>query len=83
MDISYKDHLMNEEVRNIIQNPTGVHDDLLTMVKKLQLRWYGHKSSGMVKTILQETVKDAREDDRRIDGKITSRNGQTWCLEIP
>ena len=33
---------------------TGVHDDLLSMVKKLKLRWYGHisRSSGMTKTIL-------------------------------
>ena len=40
--ISYKDHVMNEEVRNRIQNATGVHDDLLTMVRKRKLRWYGH-----------------------------------------
>ena len=31
----------NEEVRNRIQNAIGVHDDLLTMVKKRKLRWYG------------------------------------------
>ena len=40
-NISYKDHVTNEEVRNTIQNTTGVHDDLLTMVKKRKLRWYG------------------------------------------
>ena len=34
LNISYKDHVMNEEVRNRIQNATGVHDNLLTMVKK-------------------------------------------------
>ena len=54
LNISYKDHVANEEVRNIIQNTTGVHDDLLTMVKKRKLRWYGHisRSSGMAKTVL-------------------------------
>ena len=59
LNISYKDHVTNEEVRNRIQNATGVHDDLLTMVKKRKLRWYGHisRSSGMAKTILQGTVK--------------------------
>ena len=41
LNISYKDHLTNEEVRNRIQNAIGVHDDLLTMVKKRKLRWYG------------------------------------------
>ena len=63
--------MTNEEVRNRIQNAIGVHDDLLTMVKKRKLRWYGHISisSSMVKTILQWTVKG----DRRRDGKITSR----------
>ena len=57
-NISYKDHVTSEEVRNRIQNADGVHDDLVTMVKKRKLRWYGHisRSSGMAKTILQGTV---------------------------
>ena len=38
LNISYKDHVTNEEVRNRIQNAIGVHDDLLTMVKKRKLR---------------------------------------------
>ena len=41
LNISYKDQVTNEEVRNRIQNAIGVHDDL-TMVKKRKLRWYGH-----------------------------------------
>ena len=59
--------MTNEEVRNSIQNATGVHDDLLTMVKKRKLRWYGHISrpSGMAKTILQWTVKGARRRGRQ------------------
>ena len=61
LDISYKDHVTNEEVRSRIQLRAGVHDDLLTMVKKRKLRWYGHisRSSGMAKTILHVTVKGA------------------------
>ena len=60
--------------QNRIQNATGVHDDLLTMVKKRKLRRYGHisRSSGMAKTILQGTVKGAR------------RRGRLWlvgCVE--
>ena len=67
LKISYKDHVTNEEVRNRIQNAIGVHDDLLTMVKKRKLRWYGHisKSSGMAKTVLQGTVKGARNRGRQ------------------
>ena len=67
LNISYKDHVTNEEVGNRIQNATGVHDDLLTMVKKRKLRWYGHisRSSGMAKTILQGTVKGARKRGRQ------------------
>ena len=67
LNISYKDHVTNEEVRNRIQNAIGVHDDLLTMVKKRKLRQYGHisRSSGMVKTILQGTVKGARRRGRQ------------------
>ena len=37
------------------------------MVKKRKLRWYGHisRSSGMAKTILQGTVKEARTRGRQ------------------
>ena len=67
LNISYKDHVTNEEVRDRIQNEIGVHDDLLTMVKKRKLRWYGHisRSSGMAKTILQGTVKGARRRGKK------------------
>ena len=67
LNISYKEHVTNEEVRNRIQNATGVHDDLLTMVKKRKLRWYGHisRSSGMAKTVLQGTVKGAKRRGRQ------------------
>ena len=67
LNISYKDHVTNEEVRSRIQSATGVHYDLQTMVKKQKLRWYGHisRSSGMPKTILQGTVKGARRRGRQ------------------
>ena len=67
LNISNKDQVINEEVRNGIQNATGVHGDLLTMVKKGKLRWYGHisRSSGMAKIILSDkTVKRARRRGR-------------------
>ena len=67
LNISYKDHVTNEEVCNRVQNAIGVHDDLLPMVKKRKLRWYGHisRSSGMAKTILQGTVKGASRRGRQ------------------
>ena len=85
LNIFYKDHVKNEEVRNRIQKAIGVHDYLLTMVTKRKLRWYGYisRSSGMAKTILQGTVKGAKREEDRSDGKITSRNGREWGLEIP
>ena len=83
LNISYKDHVMNEEVRNGIQKATGVHEDLLTMIKKRILRWYGHisRSSGMAKTILQGTMKGARKRGRqkkRWENNITKWTGMEF-----
>ena len=51
-----------EEVRAKIQRAIGPHQDLLTIVKRRKLQWYGHasRSSGLAKTILQGTVKAGR-----------------------
>ena len=45
-----------------IQQAIGPHEDLLTIVKRRKLQWYGHvpRSSGLSKTILQGTVKGGR-----------------------
>ena len=42
LNISYKDHVINEEVRIEIQKAIGEYDELLTLVKKWKLRWFGH-----------------------------------------
>ena len=65
--ISYKDQVTNEEVRAKIQQAIGPHEDLLTIVKKRKLQWYGHvsHSSGLAKTILQGTVKGGRRRGRQ------------------
>ena len=62
LHISYKDHVTNEEVRAEIQQAIGPHEDLLTIVKRCKLQWYGHvsRSSGLTKTTLQGTVKGGR-----------------------
>ena len=62
LHISYKDHVTNEKVSAKIQQAIGPHEDLLTIVKRCKLQWYGHvsRSSGLAKTILQGTVKGRR-----------------------
>ena len=59
LNSSYKDHATNEEVRRKIQAAIGEYDELLTLVKKRKLRWFGHvlRSSGLAKIILQSKNK--------------------------
>ena len=65
--ISYKDHVTNEKVHAKIQQATGPHEDLPTIIKRRKLQWYGHdfRSSGLAKTILQGTVKGGRRQGRQ------------------
>ena len=67
LNLSYKGHVTNEEVRRKIQAAIGEYDELLTLVKKRKLRWFGHvsRSSGLAKTILQGTVKGKRKRGRQ------------------
>ena len=73
LNISYKDHVTNEEVRRKIQTAKqiqtaiGKYDELLTLVKKRKVRWFGHVSrySGLAKTIIQGTVKGKRKRGRQ------------------
>ena len=67
LHISYKDHVTNEKVRAKIQQANGPHEDLLTIVKRRKLQWYGYvsRSSGLAKTILQGTVKGGRRQSRQ------------------
>ena len=62
LPISYKHRVTNEEVRAKIQQVIRPHEDLLTIVKRRKLQWFGHtsRSSGLAKTILQGTVKGGR-----------------------
>ena len=81
LHISYKDHVTDKEVRAKIQQAIGPHEDLLTIVKRRKLQWYGHvsRSLGLAQTILQGTVKGGtRQGRQRRGGKTTSGNGQAW-----
>ena len=50
--ISYKDRVINKEVRTKVQQAIGPHKDFLTIVKRRKLQWYGHVSRalGLAKT---------------------------------
>ena len=62
LNISYKDHVTNEDVHRKIQAAIGNCDELLTLVKKWKLRWFGHilRFSSLVKVNLQGTVQGKR-----------------------
>ena len=73
-----EDHVTNEEVRAKIQQAIRPHGDLLTIVKRCKLHWYGHvsRSSGLAKTILQGTVKGGRRRGRQ--KKMWEDNIREW-----
>ena len=91
LNISYKDHVTNEEVRRKIQADIGEYDELLTLVKKRKLRWFGHdtRSLGLAKTTLQGTVTGKSKGDRqkkRWEDNIKEWTGKdfassTWAAE--
>ena len=88
LHISYKDHVTNKEVRVKIQQANGPHEDLLTIVKRHKLRWYGLVSrlSRLAKTILQGTEKGGGGEDKADkgrSGKTTLGNGQAWRSASP
>ena len=79
LNISYKDHVTNEEVRRKIQAAIGEYDELLTLVKKRKLRWFGDvsRSSGLAKTILQGTVKGRQK--KRWEDNIKEWTGMDFA----
>ena len=78
LHILYKGHVINKEVRAKIQQAIGPHEDVLTIVKRRKLQWYGHvsRSSGLAKTILQGTVKGGRRQGRQ--RKRWEDNNREW-----
>ena len=81
--ISYTDHVINEEVHAKIQQAIGPHEDLLTIIKRCKLQWYGHvfRSSGLAKTALRGTLKRGRRQGRQ--RKRWEDNIREWTgLEI-
>ena len=60
LSISYKDHVTPEEVRSKIQAAIGAYAEILAPGKKHKLKRFSHvsRSAGLVKTVLQGTVKE-------------------------
>ena len=42
LHISYEDHFTNKNVCAKIKQATGPHKDILTIIKRWKLHWYGH-----------------------------------------
>ena len=82
LHVSYKDHVTNEEVRAKIQQAIGSHEDLLTIVKRRKLQWYGHVSrpSGLAKTVSwhSERGKKTRQR-RRWEDNLREWTGLEFC----
>ena len=82
--ISYKNHVTNEEVHAMIQQAIGPHEDLLAIVKRCKLQWYGHVSCSFwpKPSCKAQRKGEADKADRGRGGK-TSRNGQAWSSPHP
>ena len=76
LHISYKDHITNEEVRAKIQQAIGPHEDLLTIVKRRKLQWYGHvpRSSGLAKTRKARQTEEEEDNIRKWTGLEFSKS---------
>ena len=86
LHIPYKDRVTNEEVHGNIQQAIGPHRDLLTIVQRRKLQWYGHvsRSSGLAKTILQGTVKGRRRQGREEEvGRQHQRMDRPGVRQVP
>ena len=78
LNFLYKDHITNKEVQRKIQAGIAEYDDLLTLVKKRKLKWFGQvsRSSGLAKTVIQGTVNgNKRERQRRWEDNIKEWTG--------
>ena len=62
------DSKLNEEVCAKSQQAIEPHKDLLTIIKRCILQWYGHVSHSLdlAKTILQGTMKGGRQTEEEV-----------------
>ena len=76
---SHENEVVPQDTTHLIQRPcyqresprqdrADNSEDLLTIVKRRKLQWYGHvyRSSGLAKSILQGIVKGGRRQGRQV-----------------
>ena len=83
LNISYKEHVTNEDVCRKIQSAIEKYDEHLTMVKKRKLRLFGYisRSSGLTKTTLQDIVQGNRRQGRQKKGcEYNIKEWTGWSL---
>ena len=80
--ISHKDHVANKEVCAKIQQAIGSHKDLLTIVKRRKLKWYGHvsRSPGLAKKKKHLARYSEREEKTRQKKEV---GGQHLGMDRP
>lgn len=66
LGMSYRDCVANEEAERSIKQTIRAFEELLSIIKRHKLRWFGHIpcSSRSAKTVLRGSVKDGRHSDR-------------------
>ena len=67
LNISYKDHVTNEEVRNRIQNANGVHDNLLHVTNE-EVRNRIQNANGVHDNLLHVTNEEVRNRIQNANG---------------
>jgi hypothetical protein len=83
--ISDKEHKTNAYVRDKINMYAGKQEQLLSVIKRRKLAWYGHltRHDSLSKTILQGTVNGSRRrGGQRKTGLIKLKNGQASVFPL-
>ena len=72
LNISYEDHVTNEEVRRKIQAAIGEYNELLTLFKKRKLNWFGHvsRSSGLAKKKNPTGHSESKKKKKQTEGEV-------------
>ena len=84
LGISWKDRKTNEFVKRGIKARTGQQENMLGIVKRRKLAWFGHisRQNSQAKTVLQGTLEGGRKRGRQV--KCWADNLKEWTrLEGP
>ena len=79
LNITFRDHITIQAVRDRLAPILSGRDDLLSSGKKRKLKWLGHVSRGyrMATKILKVQSLEAESlEDKNLDGRIMLKSGQ-------